>query len=198
MPPEPTDQPAQPLAGKSILVVDDDDLLRERMGRAMTTRGLDVHIAADGDEAIAVAAQRAAEGAPIDLAVIDLKMPGKTGLETLVALREKTPALRAVILTGYGSIANAVEAVHAGAVNYVTKPADADQVLEALHRGGAISDAEAPPASEAAMHTPSLAEAEWNHIQQVLADCGGNITRAAERLGIPRRTLQRKLKKLAP
>ena len=182
-----------PLASKSLLLVDDDELLRERMGRALASRGLMVRTAADGEEAVA-----AARDSPPDFAVIDLKMPGIGGLETLRRLREVAPAVRAVILTGYGSIANAVEAMQQGAVNYVTKPADADQVLEALHRGGAIDDDSAPPAAEAAIHTPSLAEAEWNHIQQVLADCGGNITRAAERLGIPRRTLQRKLKKLAP
>lgn len=182
-----------PLAGKSLLLVDDDELLRERMGRALASRGLDVQVAVNGDEAIQLARQR-----PPELAVLDLKMPGMTGLETLAELKRVAPDVRAVILTGYGSIANTVEAMQAGAVNYVTKPADADQVLEALHRSGVLSDEEAPPAKEAALHTPSLAEAEWNHIQQVLADCGGNITRTAERLGIPRRTLQRKLKKLAP
>ncbi|MEQ8847052.1 response regulator [Botrimarina sp.] len=183
----------QPLAGKSLLLVDDDELLRERMGRALTARGLEVRVASSGAAALEMARQ-----SPPELAVLDLKMPGMTGLETLAELRKVAPGVRAVILTGYGSIANTVEAMHQGAENYVTKPADADQVLEAFHRSGALSDDEAPPAGEAAIHTPSLAEAEWNHIQQVLADCGGNITRTAERLGIPRRTLQRKLKKLAP
>lgn len=182
-----------PLAGKSLLLVDDDELLRERMGRALAARGLEVRTAASGEEALSLAREKAPE-----LAVLDLKMAGMSGLETLRELREIVPEVRAVILTGYGSIANAVEALHQGAENYVTKPADADQVLEAFHRSGVLSDSEAPPAQEAAIHTPSLAEAEWNHIQQVLADCSGNITRAAERLGIPRRTLQRKLKKLAP
>lgn len=182
-----------PLNGKSLLLVDDDELLRERMGRALAARGLDVRVATDGQDAL-----RLAREAPPDLAVLDLKMPGPTGLETLAALKKIVPDVRAVILTGYGSIANAVEALHQGAENYVTKPADADQVLEAFHRSGALTDDQAPPAAEAAIKTPSLAEAEWNHIQQVLADCGGNITRTAERLGIPRRTLQRKLKKLAP
>lgn len=183
----------QPLAGKSLLLVDDDELLRERMGRALAARGLQVRVAASGAEALELARQAAPE-----LAVLDLKMPGMTGLETLQQLKQIVPGVRAVILTGYGSIANAVEALHQGAENYVTKPADADQVLEALHRSGVLTDDQAPPAEEAALHTPSLAEAEWNHIQQVLADCDGNITRTAERLGIPRRTLQRKLKKLAP
>lgn len=182
-----------PLAGKSLLLVDDDELLRERMGRALASRGLQVRTAASGAEALALAREQ-----PPELAVLDLKMAGMTGLETLRELKAIAPTVRAVILTGYGSIANAVEALHQGAENYVTKPADADQVLEAFHRSGVLTDDEAPPVQEAALHTPSLAEAEWNHIQQVLADCNGNITRTAERLGIPRRTLQRKLKKLAP
>ena len=188
-----TDAPQTPLGGKSILLVDDDEFLRERMSRAMAARGLLVRTAENAEQALAEAKET-----PPDLAVLDLKMPGMTGIELLKQLKVISPNTRVVMLTGYGSIANTVEAMQAGAENYVTKPADADQVLEAFHRSGALSDAEAPPAEEAALHTPSLAEAEWNHIQQVLADCGGNITRAAERLGIPRRTLQRKLKKLAP
>lgn len=179
---------------RRLLLVDDDEYLRERMSRAMTARGLEVSTAADGAEAIAKVKQR-----PPHLAVFDLKMPGMMGLELLKEVKKISPGTRVVMLTGYGSIAGTVEAMQAGAENYVSKPADADQVLEAFRRSGVLDSTEAPvPAEEAAIHTPSLAEAEWNHIQQVLADCGGNITRAAERLGIPRRTLQRKLKKLAP
>lgn len=183
----------KPLAGKSLLLVDDDDFLRERMSRALRDRGLVVRTAAGGEEAL----EQARESPP-ELAVLDLKMPGMSGLELIAALKELCPDTRIVMLTGYGSIAGAVEAMHVGAENYVTKPADADQVLEAFHRSGALADAETPPIGETAIHTPSLAEAEWNHIQQVLADCEGNITQAAERLGIPRRTLQRKLRKLPP
>ena len=178
---------------KSMLLVDDDEFLRERMSRAMTSRGYSVRTASNGDEALGLLSEHSFE-----FAVVDLKMPGMSGLELLKELKRQSPETRVVMLTGYGSIANTVEAMREGAENYVTKPADADQVLEAFHRSGVLSDAEAPPVEEAAIKTPSLAEAEWNHIQQVLADCGGNITRAAERLGIPRRTLQRKLKKLAP
>lgn len=180
--------------GRRLLIVDDDEFLRERMSRAMMARGLEVTTAADGQEAL-----DAVRLNPPELAVLDLKMPGMTGLELLKKLKQISPHTRVVMLTGYGSIAGTVEAMQAGAENYVTKPADADQVLEAFRRSGVLGEAEVPvPSEEAALHTPSLAEAEWNHIQQVLADCGGNITRAAERLGIPRRTLQRKLKKLAP
>ncbi len=178
------------LAGKSILVADDDELLRERLGRALARRGLTVYTADGADEAIGIAM-----ATPPDLAVLDLKMPGRSGLELLPHLLQVSPRTKVVILTGYGSITNAVDAIHAGAVNYVTKPADADQVLEAFRRGAATDSPRPRPED---LHAPSLAEAEWNHIQQALADCGGNITRAAEHLGIPRRTLQRKLKKLAP
>lgn len=174
-----------------LLLVDDDELLRERLARALSARGFEVTTASDVDEAVSCIC----EGSVVfDRAVIDLKMPGGTGFDVLNALAEHSPSTRAVMLTGYGSIANAVDALHAGAVSYVTKPADADQVLEAFRRAEETPTTPAPDRIQA----PSLAEAEWNHIQQVLADAGGNITRAAEQLGIPRRTLQRKLKKLAP
>lgn len=178
-----------------LLLVDDDDLLRERLARAFVARGLEVRAAENADQAIELAKMD-----PPDLAVLDLKMPGRSGIDLLRELREVSPHTRAVILTGYGSIANAVDAMHAGAVSYVTKPADADQVLEAFRRAEADLSDEPPaePLPPTEIHAPSLAEAEWNHIQQVLADCDGNITRAAAQLNIPRRTLQRKLKKLAP
>ena len=128
------------------------------------------------------------------LAVLDLKMPGKSGMELLKEIRHISPEIRAVMLTGYGSITNAVEAIKHGAVNYVTKPADADQVLAALDEHPAMM-ARQP---EDDLVPPSLAEAQWEHIHRVLADCDGNVSEAARRLGIHRRSLQRKLRKLAP
>ena len=171
---------------RSILVVDDDDVLRMRLEKSFTRRGLIVYVASDFDTAVAQVKLHKP-----DLAVLDLKMPGKSGLDLLKELKSISQDMKIVILTGYGSITNAVEAVKLGATNYVTKPADADDVLHAFdEKLEAEVEPEFPP--------PSLASAQWEHIQRVLADCGGNISEAARRLDIPRRTLQRKLKKNAP
>lgn len=171
---------------QSILVVDDDDILRNRLEKAFVRRGFNVFVAEDFNSAIVQAQTHHP-----DMAVVDLKMPGKSGIELLASLREISPQTRIVILTGYGSITNAVEAVKMGAVNYVQKPADADQVLAAFDESG-------KPTATPDFPPPSLATAQWEHIQRVLKDCGGNISEAARRLDIPRRTLQRKLKKNAP
>ena len=174
------------MAKDLILVVDDDEALRAQLERAFSARGLRVMTAGNFGE-VANCLDRDLP----DLAVIDLKMPRKSGLEVLQLLRDRSPATRAIVLTGYGSIANAVEAVRLGAVDYVTKPADADQILLSLTGDETRGDSEE-------FQRASLAETEWNHIQKVLADCDGNITHAAKILDIPRRTLQRKLKKRAP
>jgi two-component system response regulator RegA len=174
---------------EQLLLVDDDEMLRERMGRALRARDFEVVEASNYDEAVEAIAQQQPHRA-----VLDLKMPGGSGLALLKLLREESPQTRVVMLTGYGSISNAVDAMREGAVGYVTKPADADQVLAAFDAQPALH----ADTTEEDFQPPSLAEAEWNHIQQVLADCGGNLSRAANLLGIPRRTLQRKLKKLAP
>ncbi len=177
------------MTAKTLLYVDDDEVLRERLSRAFVARGLSVLAAPSVDEAC-----EHLDSASPDLALVDLKMPGKSGLELLKEIRIRSPKTKSIVLTGYGSIANAVEAMQLGALNYVTKPADADQILEAFEQAptrtaGTDSDQ---------LKRPSLAETEWNHIQQVLADCDGNVTHAARILDIPRRTLQRKLKKRAP
>jgi two-component system response regulator RegA len=176
------------MSGRTILLVDDDDILRMRLEKAFTKRGLTVFCAVNLTAAIEIAQKHRPE-----MAVLDLKMPDNSGLQVLKELMAICPDLEAVILTGYGSIANAVEAVKLGAINYVTKPADADQVLAAFETEPLPDEADV---SE--MHPPSLAAAQWEHIHRVLSDCGGNISEAARRLDIPRRTLQRKLKKMAP
>lgn len=174
---------------QTILLVDDDELLRQRMGRALRARGFEVVEGVGVEDALSqLKTLRPAR------AVLDLRMPGGSGLELLKEIRRISPETAVVMLTGYGSIASAVEAMREGAVGYVTKPADADQVLAAFEG----QPVEGAGSAKSDFQAPSLAEAEWNHIQQVLADCGGNLTRAANLLGIPRRTLQRKLKKLAP
>lgn len=169
----------------SILVVDDDEVLRSRLTRAFERRGLEVFCADGFDSAIAILGQHAPT-----MAVLDLKMPGKSGIDLLVELRRLSPETKVIVLTGYGSIANAVDAIKLGAINYVTKPVDADQLLAAFEAGPAVIAPQFSP--------PSLAQAEWEHIQRVLSECHGNISEAAQVLDIPRRTLQRKLKKMLP
>ncbi len=175
--------------GASLLVVDDDPVFRERLARALRTRGFDVATAADYEAAMALAREDSPE-----LAVIDLRMPGRSGLELLRDLLALDPTTRVVVLTGYGSIATAIDAIRLGAVHYLSKPADADEILAAFSRK------EAPPLSPLPTDfaAPSLARAEWEHINRVLSDCGGNISEAARRLGMHRRTLQRKLSKYPP
>lgn len=173
----------------SILIVDDDERLRTRMARAFEERGYEVHKAPGYDTAIEIASSESTE-----YAVVDLRMPGKSGLELVGALHRLDASTKIIVLTGYGSIATALEAVRLGATHYLTKPADIDEVIVSFHRGeGGPEDA--PSTLPAPSETPSLARVEWEHIQRVLTDCGGNITKAAERLGIHRRSLQRKLAK---
>lgn len=167
---------------RSILVVDDDATFRERLVRAFAARGLFARAAADADEAVALAAHESPE-----LAVVDLRMPGRSGLELVKELRALDASTQVLVLTGYGSIATAVEAMRLGACNYVQKPADADEILAAFSRApGTAADIE---------NVPSLARAEWEHINRVLTDCGGNVSQAARLLGLHRRSLQRKLSK---
>jgi two-component system response regulator RegA len=173
----------------SLLIVDDDRVLRERLARAFRDRGFEVSTADGFEQALLLAREESPE-----MAIIDLRMPGRSGLELVRELHELDPQTRIVVLTGYGSIATAVEAVRLGAANYLAKPADVDDLLAAFARG------DAPPlvATEIDYAAPSLARAEWEHINRVLADCGGNISEAARRLGIHRRSLQRKLQKYPP
>ncbi|MDB4959696.1 MAG: two component transcriptional regulator, Fis family [Myxococcales bacterium] len=176
----------------SILIVDDDEVYRNRLARAFVDRGYDVHIAHDYETAFLIASSDSPE-----FAVVDLKMPGKSGLELVKALREIDPATKTLILTGYGSIATAIDAVRLGATYYLSKPADADDIVGAFARGEA-PPLDPPPPDSGDYRAPSLARAEWEHINRVLSDAGGNISEAARRLGIHRRSLQRKLQKYPP
>jgi len=169
----------------SMLVVDDDHALRERLARALATRGYHVRTASDAPSAIALAKEESPE-----FAVVDLRMPGPSGLELIAELKALDSATRIVVLTGYGSIATAVEAIKRGATHYVPKPADVDTILAGFDEG------QGAPSED--LSAPSLARAEWEHINRVLADCDGNVSEAARRLGIHRRSLQRKLQKYPP
>lgn len=174
----------------SILLVDDSIVLRDRLALAFQERGFRVATASNADEAIAVFASD-----PTQLAVLDLRMPGKGGLVLLQELKDLSPSTKILILSGFGSISTAIDAIRLGATNFLPKPADAEDILNAFARGG--SEVELPETEEA-IPVPTLAQAEWEHIHRILADCGGNISEAARRLGIHRRSLQRKLRKRAP
>ncbi|MFC1513184.1 response regulator transcription factor [Thermodesulfobacteriota bacterium] len=172
----------------TIILVDDEEIFRHRLARAFTKRGFTVFTAADYDEAIAGIRQHR----PM-LAVVDLKMPGKSGLELIADAKKLHPAMKIVVLTGYGSIATATQATKLGAVYYLPKPADVDGILTAFAKDG-----DSPNLAEEDFIAPSLARLEWEHINRVLHDCKGNISSAAKKLGLHRRTLQRKLNKYPP
>jgi two-component system, response regulator RegA len=167
----------------SVLVVDDDDVFRTRLGRAFADRAFEVRTARSAEEALTLARQDSPE-----FALVDLRMPGASGIDLVRELCAIDPGTVVVMLTGYGSIATAVEAIRAGAVHYLSKPVDIDQILAAF-----AGNAKASPSGD--IEVPSLARVEWEHIQRVLADCEGNISRAARLLGLHRRSLQRKLSK---
>jgi two-component system response regulator RegA len=173
----------------SILIVDDDRVLRERLQRAFTTRGYDVRVAADVDDALS-----SARDEPPEYALVDLRMPGGSGLDLVRELHAIDAATRIVVLTGYGSIATALDAVRLGATHYLAKPADVHDILAAFERDKPAAE----PAALLDFQAPSLARAEWEHINRVLSDCSGNISEAARRLGMHRRSLQRKLQKRPP
>ena len=172
----------------TILLVDDDRSFCTALAGALRRRGHTVLLAHDYTDAVAEA-----EAWTPDRAVIDLRMGARGGLELVQTLRQTHPELRMVVLTGYGSIATAVEAIKAGAIHYLTKPADADEILAAFERTDAQVDG---PAT--APNPRRLEEVEWDHLQRVLTDAGGNVSEAARRLGMHRRSLQRKLARGRP
>ena len=169
----------------TILLVDDDRTFTAALAGALRRRGFKVVVAHDYEEGRAEA-----EAWKPSRAVVDLRMPGPNGLEMVATLMKDYPEMRIVVLTGYGSIATAVEAIKAGAVHYLTKPASAEEILAGFDRTEAVS--------ELPMETPALPEVEWEHLQRVLAECNGNVSEAARRLGMHRRSLQRKLARGRP
>ncbi|MBK6697384.1 MAG: response regulator [Myxococcales bacterium] len=152
--------------------------------RAFRARGFDVRGARNAAEA-----QLSAERDSPELAVVDLRMPDASGLDVVLTLRAVDPSTKVVVLTGYGSIATALEAVRRGACHYLTKPVDVDDLLAAFSRDGA------DVAVDLASEPPTLARVEWEHINRVLMESDGNVSKAARVLGLHRRSLQRKLNK---
>ena len=174
------------LADRSLLLLDDDAALRTRLGRALEERGFDPVLVGSVEDAISALRQR-----PPAFAVLDLRLKDGSGLKVVEALRTARPDARIVMLTGYGNIANAVQAVKAGAVDYLSKPADADDVVHALMAiGGAAPE---PP-----VNPMSADRVRWEHIQRVFELCDNNVSETARRLSMHRRTLQRILAKRAP
>lgn len=165
-----------------ILLVDDDETFLHVLSRALERRDFSVLSTPSPDEAVALA-----EKYKPGQAVLDLNLGHTTGLQLLPELLQRSPQTRTLILTGYSSIATAVEAIKLGAVNYLCKPATADDILHALEN---TDGAPAVPSTP-----PSVDRLEWEHIQRVLADNNGNVSATARALGMHRRTLQRKLKK---
>jgi two-component system response regulator RegA len=171
------------------LVVDDDEVFRNRLCRALTQRNWSADGVGDGETALSYARERSP-----DLVLVDLRMPGKGGLDVLQELRCIDSSMTIIVLTGYGSIPTAISAMKLGADHYLSKPADADQIL-AVYERLRSTGGETPDAPET---VPTLARVEWEHMQRVLADCDGNVSQAARLLGIHRRSLQRKLSKFPP
>lgn len=167
-----------------LLLVDDDATLRRVLAAALEKRGYDVMAAADAE-----AAQAHARTRTPDCAVVDLNLPGVSGLKLVEALVALDAAMRIVVLTGYASVSTTVEAIKLGATHYLAKPANADEVMAALYHDAADADVAAPS------QPLSLKRLEWEYIQRCLRANNGNVSATARQLGMHLRTLQRKLDK---
>jgi len=177
---------SQPAADMSLLIVDDDRPFLERVARAMEARGYAVDTADTVSEGV-----KKAEASPPAFAVVDLRLDDGNGLDVIEQVRRHRPDSRVVVLTGYGNIATAVTAVKLGAIDYLAKPADADDIHAALTR----EPGEKAPPPEKPM---SADRVRWEHIQRVYELCDRNVSETARRLNMHRRTLQRILAKRAP
>lgn len=170
------------MKGESILVIDDDDVFRKRLARAFIERGIDAGETSNTNESCQYVQRKKP-----NKVVLDLKIGSESGLVLLRKLLEIDSSLEIVVLTGYGTISTAVEAIKLGAINYITKPVDADTLIAAFK--GRTDNCNTQ------IKTPFLSQVEWDHIQRVVSECGGNITKASKALGMHRRSLQRKLSK---
>lgn len=170
----------------SLLIVDDDKPFLNRLGRAMTSRGFEVATAQSVEEAMA-----AVKSSPPAFAVVDMRLEDGSGLDVVSALSEARPEARAIMLTGYGNLTTAVTAVKLGAIDYLSKPADTDEIYDALM--AQAGDRPDPP------ENPMSADrVKWEHIHRVYELCDRNVSETARRLNMHRRTLQRILAKRAP
>ena len=174
------------MTDKTLLILDDDAPLRGRLRRAMEVRGFEVMDAGTVQEGVGMVRKT-----PPAYAILDMKLEDGTGLTLVQELRKKRADCRIVMLTGFGNIATAVAAVKAGALDYLPKPADPDQITAALTQSGD----EMPPPPQDPM---SADRVRWEHIQRVYEQCGRNVSETARRLRMHRRTLQRILSKHAP
>ena len=174
---------------RPLLLLDDDATFVRVLARALASRGFEVLTATNFDEARALTRRHHPR-----YCVLDLKLGEENGLRLIPELHALVPDIRVLLLTGYASIATAVEAIKRGAHDYLAKPVDADAVVRALLDGDTADseDNDPPDAPEAPL---ALRRLEWEHIQRVLTECDGNISETARRLGMHRRTLQRKLSK---
>ncbi len=177
---------AKPSGDRSLLIVEDDKPFQQRLARAMESRGFTVRTA----DSVADGLQQVEASAPA-FAVVDMRLGDGNGLDVISALKKRRPDVRAIVLTGYGNIATAVESVKLGAVDYIAKPADADDVVNALLAadGKKVEPPENPMSAD---------RVRWEHIQRVYELCGRNVSETARRLNMHRRTLQRILAKRAP
>jgi two-component system response regulator RegA len=169
---------------ETFLIVDDDPTFTRVLSRAMTKRGFEVKVARSAEDALEIVKSWIP-----DFATLDLKMDGASGLTIIQQLREINPDIRMVVLTGYASISTAVEAIKLGATQYLPKPANADEILQALEQ------TDPDESVEIAQQPMSVNRLEWEHIQKVLTEHEGNVSATARALGMHRRTLQRKLAK---
>ncbi|HEY8586589.1 MAG TPA: response regulator transcription factor [Rhodanobacter sp.] len=179
----------QATTARPLLLVDDDATFLRVLARALSSRGFEVITASNFDEARALTRRHHPR-----YCVLDLKLGEENGLRLLPELHTLVPDLRILLLTGYASIATAVEAIKRGAHDYLAKPVDADTVVRAL-LDGSDSDSDETDLPDTPEQPLALRRLEWEHIQRVLTECDGNISETARRLGMHRRTLQRKLSK---
>ena len=171
---------------KTLLVVDDDLPFRERLSRSMEKKGFKVNAA----ESFSLASE-IIENNKYDYAIVDMRLSDGSGLELIKKIQNKSPLTRSLLLTGYGNIATAVAAIKTGAIDYLPKPAEVDQIYDALTNSKEVL----PPPPENPMTADRI---RWEHIQRVFVQCNRNVSETARRLRMHRRTLQRILNKHAP